>query len=579
MSNGTQSNPVYYALSSVSSGRKPSSRTVVLQKGPNHEGFGLFLGEDVPKGLYVVTVERNSPASEANIQPGDRILSVNGQLISAIPRDPKEFVVQAATNANTLTVTIQSAGMFDTFDLPLANDLNDKTSVNANNHHIEPQRNSTMQSAHSSLDLENYLKSLFADEDVQIVPSKTTNNGHEFIITSRATSRSNLAANTFPSRYSLGNDHKKERSRRKPRPHRPKEPTLVDKETQTSANEDDEEVTYQDQSQASLAPKSYPSMGTSHLLLRTQISPSANESIDSKPIPTNRNSGDINESSSPLFNNTTDKSTEQSLPTKQHMADVVTLVLNEKRNQDSSTARDMAGANATNSRDQAGTTSSRNPPTTNSRDQAGTTSSRNPPATSTTNSRDQAGTTSSRNPPAENKQDSNPPPPYTPTASKNNESANQGAYNVPDAERKQETAAALNAKPSIRIEGIREVALQRKPDFQGFGFHLQYNKLYYLVHRVEENSPADTAGLQTNDVILKINQQTTDGMAHSTFVQIVSASSDVTLSVQHLDEYLQGHPVPPRNPHVASAVSAAITEDTDKRKNGISKALSKIGTR
>ena len=154
MSIATQSNPVYYALSSVSSGRKLSSRTVVLQKGPNHEGFGLFLGEDVPKGLYVVTVERNSPASEANIQPGDRILSVNGQLISAIPRDPKEFVVRAATNANTLTVTIQSTGMFDTFDSPLANDLNDKTSANANNHHIEPQQNSAMRSAHSSLDLE-----------------------------------------------------------------------------------------------------------------------------------------------------------------------------------------------------------------------------------------------------------------------------------------------------------------------------------------------------------------------------------------------------------------------------------------
>ena len=190
-----------------------------------------------------------------------------------------------------------------------------------------------------------------------------------------------------------------------------------------------------------------------------------------------------------------------------------------------------------------------------------------------------ANATNSRNPPAENKRELNPPPPYTPTASNNNESPNQGAYNVPDAERKQETAAALNPKPSVRIEGIREVALQRRPDFQGFGFHLQYNKLYYLVHRVEESSPADTAGLQTNDVILKINKQTTDGMPHSTFVQIVSASSDVTLSVQHLDEYLQEHPVPPRNPHVASAVTAAITEDADKRKNGISKALSKIGTR
>ena len=119
---------------------------------------------------------------------------------------------------------------------------------------------------------------------MQIVPSKTTNNSHEFIITSRATSRSNLAANTIPSRYSLASDHKKERPRRQPRPRRPKQPTLVNRETQTSANEDDEEVTYQDQLQTSSAPKTYPSMGTSHLLLRTQVSPPTSESIDSKPI-------------------------------------------------------------------------------------------------------------------------------------------------------------------------------------------------------------------------------------------------------------------------------------------------------
>ena len=48
----------------------------------------------------------------------------------------------------------------------------------------------------------------------------------------------------------------------------------------------------------------------------------------------NRNSRDINEAPSTLLNNTTNKSTEQSLPTKQHMADVVTLVVNERRNQD-----------------------------------------------------------------------------------------------------------------------------------------------------------------------------------------------------------------------------------------------------
>ncbi|UJR32032.1 hypothetical protein I4U23_019500 [Adineta vaga] len=626
----TQSNPVYYSISSLSSGRKPSSRTISLHKGPNHNGFGLFLGEDVPNGLYVVTVERNSPASEANIQPGDRILAVNGQPISSMSKDPKEIVVEAAMNSNTLTFTIESTDTLQTIQPSLLNSSTEKIYNNTNDNNKkqqQQQQNSTAQIGHISTDLESYLKSLFANENVQITPAKSSNN-NEFFITSKTPGTSNSISNTFPSRNLPTNDYIQEhqtqqphsqRGRRPRRPRHPKQVLLVTKETQTSANEDDDDIVQHDQSQISSQRQypSYPSMGTSQRILRSQASSSPNELLESKVIPTNKNSRDTNKTSSSISNNTNDKSTE-SRSNNQHMVNIVEAAMNAKRNQEQSntrdqpTTRDQAGATGApnsrsqpSSRDQIGATgapNSRSQPS--SRDQVGATvpnsrdqpSGRDQVAAGASNSRNQSsgrdqvaagGAANARDQPhatgrdAVAKRDSNPPPPYTPSESVNNQGTpDQGVYNVRDAEQGQESAnQAINAKAPVRLEGIREVTLHRLPDFQGFGFHLQYNKIYYLVHRVEEGSPADKADLQANDVILKINQQTTDGMAHGAFVQIVNASTDVTFVIQHLDEYLRSNPVPPRNPNVASAVTAAITEESDKHKSGISKALGKISSR
>jgi C-terminal processing protease CtpA/Prc len=122
MATSTQSNPVYYSLSTD---KNPTSRTVVLNKRPGHSGFGVYLGEDVPSGLYIVTVERNSPAADANIQPGDRVLAVNGQLVSSMSGNPKDMVVKAATNSESLTLTIQSTDIFQTLNIPLINSYSD----------------------------------------------------------------------------------------------------------------------------------------------------------------------------------------------------------------------------------------------------------------------------------------------------------------------------------------------------------------------------------------------------------------------------------------------------------------------
>lgn len=152
MASNIQSNPVYYSLSALSSGQNSSTRTVVLRRRPDHDTFGVYIGEDVPAGLYIVTVERNSPASDANIQPGDRVLAVNGQLISSVTSNPKEMVRRAAVNAQTLTLTIQSTDIFRKLNIPLTDN-----SRAANNNTTQSLRYPHVgQSLNNNTDLERY---------------------------------------------------------------------------------------------------------------------------------------------------------------------------------------------------------------------------------------------------------------------------------------------------------------------------------------------------------------------------------------------------------------------------------------
>lgn len=120
MATNLQSNPLYYSFSLPSSNAlsSPASRTVVLQKKSNQNSFGVYVGQDVPTGLYVVTVETGSPAHHAQIQPGDRVLAVNGQLISQMTGNPKNTLMDLALHSRTLTLTIESTDIFQKLNLP-----------------------------------------------------------------------------------------------------------------------------------------------------------------------------------------------------------------------------------------------------------------------------------------------------------------------------------------------------------------------------------------------------------------------------------------------------------------------------
>ncbi len=123
--------------------------TIVLYKNSSHT-FGMYIGQDVPSGIYIVTTEVNSPAAKANIQPGDRVLAVNGQLVSSMNKNPREMITEIAKNSNSLTLSIEPSNILQTIDLSPNTDFS-----NTNYRYISKVTNGI------DLDLEKYVPSFF----------------------------------------------------------------------------------------------------------------------------------------------------------------------------------------------------------------------------------------------------------------------------------------------------------------------------------------------------------------------------------------------------------------------------------
>ncbi|CAF5070628.1 unnamed protein product, partial [Rotaria sp. Silwood1] len=134
----------------------------------------------------------------------------------------------------------------------------------------------------------------------------------------------------------------------------------------------------------------------------------------------------------------------------------------------------------------------------------------------------------------------------------------------------------------INKEGLREVNLYRSSNFQGFGFEVEFNKVYYICHHIETNSPAQQGGLRENDVLRKINNQPIDKMPYATFLQMMKDSNKVTLIVQSLDDYKRTHlealPI-----HTTKSTSNAINNnnkiDRAEHKNVFSNFFRKLTKR
>lgn len=128
-------------------------------------------------------------------------------------------------------------------------------------------------------------------------------------------------------------------------------------------------------------------------------------------------------------------------------------------------------------------------------------------------------------------------------------------------------------------DGLREVRLIRTPNFLGFGFHLQYNRVFFMIHHVEPNSPAEIGGLRGQDVIRRINNEPTDQISHKTFLEIINANLEVILLVQPYDKFLRDNPQALNPPPPPLSMPPARKKENSATRNPLFRAFSKLKQR
>ncbi|CAF2073572.1 unnamed protein product [Rotaria magnacalcarata] len=262
---------------------KPTEHTVVLHKRSDQQSFGLYIGEDYPVGVYIITIEPDSPAAQGNVHAGDRIISVNGQMVSKMATNPKETVSNIAKNAHSLTLSIQPSNIYDLIDKPSTIDFNNnKITTNANtntntntNTNYDYRYGAPMQSHDLDQNLENYIKSLFSAENIQIVRAPS-GNPYEFVLISDR--------NSFQPTFRNTNRHNETKENIQTLiDQKPKEniQTLIDQKPkeniQTLIDQKPKENT-----QTPLQQQVTPSTGISNLILRNSLAANANESNNSE---------------------------------------------------------------------------------------------------------------------------------------------------------------------------------------------------------------------------------------------------------------------------------------------------------
>lgn len=76
----------------------------------------------------------------------------------------------------------------------------------------------------------------------------------------------------------------------------------------------------------------------------------------------------------------------------------------------------------------------------------------------------------------------------------------------------------------------RNCKISKWPDFQGYGFnlHAERDRVGQFIGKIDDDSPAEAAGLKEGDRIVEVNGANIENETHQQVIQRIKAGGDVT---------------------------------------------------
>lgn len=143
-----------------------------------------------------------------------------------------------------------------------------------------------------------------------------------------------------------------------------------------------------------------------------------------------------------------------------------------------------------------------------------------------------------------------------------------------------ERSGRLSVSSTSKDDGLRPRLCILKKGSTGYGFNLHSEKSRpgQFIRAVDDDSPAQRAGLQTQDKIIQVNGMSVIGMQHSEVVALIKAGGDETRLLvvdPETEEFFKRCNVVPGEQHVSGLLPEPMPERTSVEEEPV-KATSKL---
>ncbi|MED6231952.1 hypothetical protein ATANTOWER_015342 [Ataeniobius toweri] len=136
-----------------------------------------------------------------------------------------------------------------------------------------------------------------------------------------------------------------------------------------------------------------------------------------------------------------------------------------------------------------------------------------------------------------------------------------------------EKKLSVSSEKEVRSElRPRLCAIQRGPNGYGFNLHSERARPGQYIRAVDEDSPAERAGLQPQDRIVEVNSVSVEGKTHSEVVATIKAGGDVTRLLvvdSDTDAFFKRCRVTPTSEHLTGPLPEPVVNgETEEKVNG-----------